>query len=78
MIRRIQSLLMAAFVVGGLTFGTAQLRAGGGGDWCTEHGYHGPCDAEGDCYELCIFLFPLNDGVGICFESVWCCMCAEK
>lgn len=38
MMRRIQSLLMAAFVVGGLTFGTAQLRAGGGGDWCTEHG----------------------------------------
>ena len=41
-------------------------------------GYHGPCDAQGSCYDLCIELFPLNDGVGMCFEPLWCCRCAER
>jgi hypothetical protein len=42
MMNRISSLLVAAFVVGGLTFGAAQVTAGEVTD-CEALGYHGPC-----------------------------------
>lgn len=77
MIKRISSLLVAAFVVGGLSFGAPPLRAAPTTD-CQAMGYHGPCNAAGSCYDLCLALFPLNGGEGICFERDWYCMCAEK
>jgi hypothetical protein len=77
MIKRISSLLVAAFVVGGLGYGAAQLRAAPITD-CETMGYHGPCDPTGSCDDLCLALFPLNGGEGICFTRDWCCMCAEK
>lgn len=77
MMKRISSLLLAAFFLGGLSFGAAQLTAGEATD-CEALGYHGPCDSEGRCEDLCLQLFPDNNGVGICFTDVWCCMCAER
>ena len=74
-VKRIRTLMVTAFVVGGLSFGVAQLGAGEGGD-C--EGYHGPCADQGECEELCIELFPLNGGEGICFLWNHCCMCAER
>lgn len=77
MIKRISSLLVAAFVVGGLSFGAAQLRAGEATD-CVALGYEGPCEDEQDCHDLCIELIPENNGAGICFETIGCCRCAWK
>lgn len=74
MVKRISSLLVAAFVVGGLSFGAAQL---GAGQALVCEGYHGVCASQGECEDLCEQLFPENGGVGICFPN-GCCMCAEK
>lgn len=73
--KRISSLLVAAFVLGGLSFGASQLTAGEATD-CQALGYHGPC-TNGSCYDLCLQLYPLNGGEGICFPND-CCMCAER
>jgi len=74
MVKRIQFLLMAMFVLGGLSFGAAQLRADAP---LVCEGYHGTCTDPEDCSELCLQLFPLNGGEGICFPN-GCCMCAER
>ena len=77
MLKRIQVFFVAALVAGGLSFGAAQLRAGEMDDECGWP-YHGPCDQQGQCYDLCIVLFPDNGGEGHCFVGPWCCACAEK
>lgn len=74
MMKRIASFLVAAFVVGGLSYGAAQLRAG---EPLVCEGYHGTCTDEQACRDLCLQLFPLNGGEGICFWN-GCCMCAER
>jgi hypothetical protein len=76
MMKRISSLLVAALVLGGLSFGAAQLRGGEATD-CEALGYHGPCDASGSCYDLCLHLYPLNNGDGVCLPND-CCMCVER
>lgn len=77
MIKRIPALLVAAFLVSGLCFGTAQLHASQATD-CYALGYHGPCTTQTDCEVLCLELIPENGGAGICFLIVRCCRCATK
>jgi hypothetical protein len=77
MVKRAGRLILAGVVFGGLTFGASQLIAGGARD-CPYPPYHGPCDPNDDCYDLCIQLFPLNEGIGHCNLSNHCCICAER
>jgi hypothetical protein len=77
MLKRLSSVLLAAFVIGGLGFGATQLRAGVTTD-CQVLGYHGPCDTHGECFNLCIQLFPEGNGTGFCDTRFSCCMCATR
>ncbi len=73
MSKRITSLLAGAFVLGGLSFGAAQLRAGEAAD-C--EGAHGTCATQMQCENLCEMLFPGQGSAGICHNG--CCYCAER
>ena len=76
MLKRASQLVLAAAVIAGLSFGTSQLFASHKAD-CPYPPYHGPC-TNGDCHDLCLRLFPDNNGEGVCSPSTQCCICAER
>jgi hypothetical protein len=77
MVRHLGRLVLAAAVVGSLSFGASQLFAGNTSD-CPYPPYYGPCADPAECEALCFALFPEHGGNGHCNLADHCCICAER
>lgn len=73
-IREVAVWMVAILVIAGLGFGASQLFAA---QPSACDGYDGTCANPQECHDLCLILYPLNGGAGLC-DGNGCCRCAQR